>query len=106
MARLEPPRLSYQGLLILRTFLDRPMTELCGADLLKLTRLSSGTLYTVLVRFEKWGLLASDWEQAAPEAGGRPRRRLYRITPHGGQIARQVLTKVGKGLSSADYSRP
>ncbi|MDK2741946.1 MAG: PadR family transcriptional regulator [Nitrospira sp. BO4] len=92
----EMPRLSYQGLLVLRLFLDRPRKELCGADLIKVTNLSSGTLYPILLRFEKYGLLESDWENAVPEEVGRPRRRLYKITRHGAQIAHQLLSNVNQ----------
>ena len=90
------PRLSYQGLLVLRTFMDRPRKELCGADLIKLTGLSSGTLYPLLLRFERHDLLESCWEDAEPEVVGRPRRRLYKITHHGAQIARQLLASVSQ----------
>jgi DNA-binding MarR family transcriptional regulator len=96
----EVPRLSYQGLLVLRAFLDRPRKVLCGADLMKITNLSSGTLYPILLRFEKYSLLESDWENAAPEKMGRPRRRLYKITPNGAQAARQLLSDVGQPLGS------
>lgn len=91
MGPQETPRLSYQGLLVLRAFLDRPRKELCGADLMKIANLSSGTLYPILLRFEKYRLLESKWEDMDPEAEGRPRRRLYKITPHGAQVARQML---------------
>lgn len=94
MNQQETPRLSYQGLLVLRAFLDHQRKELCGADLLKITNLSSGTLYPILLRFEKYSLLESDWEDAAPKEVGRPRRRLYKITPHGAQSARQLLANV------------
>jgi len=97
----EMPRLSYQGLLVLRVFLDHPRKELCGADLMKLTDLSSGTLYPILLRFERYGMLESDWEDMAPEEVGRPRRRLYKITRHGAQIARQLLANVNKPWSPA-----
>jgi PadR family transcriptional regulator, regulatory protein PadR len=43
-----------------------------------------GTLYKALARLETAGLLESRWED--PElavAAGRPRRRLYRVTPLG-----------------------
>jgi DNA-binding PadR family transcriptional regulator len=99
MKHREALRLSYQGLLILRAFLDRPRKELCGADLLKITNLSSGTLYPILLRFERYSLLESEWEDAVPEEAGRPRRRLYRITPHGAQTARQLLANVTQPLS-------
>lgn len=43
-----------------------------------------GTLYKALDRLERSGFLSSTWED--PEvalAAGRPRRRLYRVTPLG-----------------------
>ena len=40
-----------------------------------------GTLYKALGRLEELGLLASQWEDV--EDGGRPRRRLYALTPAG-----------------------
>jgi PadR family transcriptional regulator PadR len=46
-----------------------------------------GTLYKALARLERAGLLTSSWEDPdLAEAGGRPRRRLYRVTP-GGELA-------------------
>lgn len=96
----EIPRLSYQGLLVLRAFLDHPRKALCGADLIKLTALSSGTLYPLLIRFEGHALLESNWEQVAPEELGRPRRRLYRITSYGAQLARQLVFNVAQPLGN------
>ena len=43
-----------------------------------------GTLYKALARMTEAGLLDSVWEDPAiAEAAGRPRRRLYRVTPDG-----------------------
>ena len=39
-----------------------------------------GTLYKVLDRLEGRGLLVSRWESDEEYDGGRPRRRLYRVT--------------------------
>jgi DNA-binding PadR family transcriptional regulator len=44
-----------------------------------------GTLYKALGRLEEFGLLGSTWEDAA--VPGRPRRRLYALTPNGILIA-------------------
>jgi DNA-binding PadR family transcriptional regulator len=49
-----------------------------------------GTLYKALGRLEDFGLLTSRWEDAAA-AEGRPRRRLYALTPRGAQVAEQAL---------------
>ena len=88
-------RLSHQGLRVLKAFLDAfsddVRSELAGADIMKAARLSSGTLYPILLRFEKAGLLASRWEEDRPEDLGRPRRRFYQITPAGLRVAREAL---------------
>ena len=88
-------RLSHQGLRVLRIFLDAlsedVRAELAGADLMSATGLSSGTLYPILLRFEKAGLLESRWESERPEALGRPRRRFYRMTQAGAQVAHDAL---------------
>ena len=99
MREKETPRLSYQGLLVLRAFLDRPRKPLCGADLLKITNLASGTLYPILLRFENYSMLESEWEDVEPNEAGRPRRRLYKITSRGAQIARRLLSNVAQPLS-------
>jgi DNA-binding PadR family transcriptional regulator len=75
-------RLSHQSLRVLRAFLDAlsedVRSELAGADLMSAARLSSGTLYPILLRFE-------------PEDLGRPRRRFYRMTEAGAQVAHDAL---------------
>ncbi len=45
--------------------------------------LGHGTLYKALARLERANLLESRWEEIEPAVEGRPRRRLYRITPAG-----------------------
>lgn len=43
-----------------------------------------GTLYKALARMTEAGLLEAAWEDPAlAEKAGRPRRRLYRVTPEG-----------------------
>jgi DNA-binding MarR family transcriptional regulator len=88
-------RLSHQGLRVLRVFLDAMSedvrAELAGADLMSAARLSSGTLYPILLRFEKMGLLESRWERERPEKLGRPRRRFYRMTAEGVKVANNAL---------------
>jgi hypothetical protein len=89
------PRLSVQGVKVLRVFLDsfdeNVRTRLAGADIMKRASVSSGTLYPLLIRFEEAGILDSDWERQAPEHLGRPRRRLYRLTASGVRFSRAQL---------------
>lgn len=43
-----------------------------------------GTLYKALARMTEGGLLSGEWEDpATAEQAGRPRRRLYTVTPDG-----------------------
>jgi DNA-binding PadR family transcriptional regulator len=88
-------RLSHQGLVVLRIFLDAlsegVRAELAGADLMAAAHLSSGTLYPILLRFERAGLLESRWETERPKDLGRPRRRFYRMTQAGAQVAHEAL---------------
>jgi DNA-binding PadR family transcriptional regulator len=61
-----------------------------------------GTLYKALARLEQAGLLTSSWEDPGlGEAEGRPRRRLYRVTPSGEQA---VLRSTGQRADAV--SRP
>lgn len=48
-----------------------------------------GTLYKALGRLEEFGLLASHWEDAVA-VEGRPRRRLYVLTPRGVEVTKQI----------------
>jgi DNA-binding PadR family transcriptional regulator len=98
----ETLRLSQQGLRVLKAFLDAfsddVRAELAGADIMKAARLSSGTLYPILLRFEKAGMLVSRWEEQRPEELGRPRRRFYQITPAGVRVAREALGELSSPL--------
>lgn len=65
----------------------------------RLALVGYGTIYKALARLEDSGLLTSAWEHSREESrSGRPRRRLYQVTPAGaaalGRIepACQVLT--------------
>jgi len=75
----DTPRLTMSSLRVLRTFLDVPRYRASGADLIKVTKLPSGTVYPILFRFAEAGWLSSEWEDVDPSEEGRPRRRYYRL---------------------------
>jgi PadR family transcriptional regulator PadR len=55
-----------------------------GFDIMDATGLPSGTVYPILRRLDREGLLESTWEkQAAAERAQRPPRRYYEITGAG-----------------------
>ncbi len=90
----KDPRMSLQSLKVLRAFIADPMRQLSGADIAKMTRLASGTLYPILFRLETAGWLKSAWEKVDPSEVGRPRRRLYTLTGVGQTNALRNLDAV------------
>ncbi len=105
----QTPRLSHQSLRVLRVFLaafdEDVRAELAGAEVMRVARLASGTLYPILLRFEKAGLLESRWEEGMPEQLGRPRRRFYRLTQAGAQVARDALGELSPPIAGAAFKR-
>ena|SRR5947207_12162923 len=93
--RIDAPRLTSQSLKVLKMFVDAPLQAYSGAELMKVTGLSSGTLYPILFRFEEYGLLQSKWEKGKAQALGCPRRRLYSVTAPGLSVARYALSELG-----------
>lgn len=65
--------------------------ETYGAAITKVTGLPSGTVHPILARLQKEGWVESRVEDIEPRAGGRPRRRYYRLTDQGAQAARAWL---------------
>jgi DNA-binding PadR family transcriptional regulator len=82
--------MTYQILLVLGRF-ESLQTTLAGSEIAMATRMLSGTLYPILARLERAGWLKSEWEAVEPKTVGRPRRRLYRLTPLGYNKAREAL---------------
>lgn len=68
---------------ILKALVERPNDERYGLDLIAETGLRSGSLYPALAKLEERGWVSSRWEQRGPAELGRPRRRLYKLTPNG-----------------------
>jgi len=91
-------RMSLQTLRVLDAFLENPADELAGADVQKRSGLASGTLYPILLRLESAGWFSSRWESIDPSSAGRPRRRLYRLTPSGLARAGEVFASFGRGV--------
>lgn len=69
-------------MIVLSELARDPTAERYGYDVAKATGLASGTLYPILVRLEKRGLLEARWELGS----GRP-RHVYRLTVAGLEAA-------------------
>lgn len=76
---------------VLLAFLEDATKEQYGFGLLKSTGVKSGSLYPLLDRLEERGWIESWDEDIDVEAEGRPRRRLYRLTPLGEREARRAV---------------
>jgi PadR family transcriptional regulator PadR len=91
-------RMSLQTLKVLETFLENPTDQLSGADVMQRCQLASGTLYPILLRLESAGWFVSRWESIDPSSAGRPRRRLYRLTPTGLKRASEVFAGFSRSV--------
>ncbi len=96
MGKDRDVRMSLQTLRVLEVFLEDPATQLSGADVQKRVGVASGTLYPILLRLESAGWFVSRWESIDPSAAGRPRRRLYRLTPGGLSRASELFASFGR----------
>jgi DNA-binding PadR family transcriptional regulator len=88
------PRLTRQTLKVLGTLMSGQARELSGAEIAKLSQLSSGSLYPILYRLEQFGWLDSRWEIGDPAMLGRPRRRYYRVTAEGAKRVQEVVREL------------
>ena len=65
-----------------------------GFDIMDAASLPSGTVYPILRRLDREGLVASRWEkQADAQRGQRPPRRYYRLTAEGAALLTEVADR-------------
>lgn len=93
---MSSPRMTGPTQQVLREFLADPAAEMYGLELCKAVELAPGTVHPILYRFEEIGWLESRFEEIDPSDAGRPRRRYYRLTPDGAELARDALARVHK----------
>jgi PadR family transcriptional regulator PadR len=96
----EEPRMSFQSMKVLSSFLTEPAREWSGADLIAEGGVPSGTLYPLLYRFEEAGWLAGRWEKGDPREMGRPLRKLYRMTGRGLAKVAEVRGRLPGGIAT------
>jgi DNA-binding PadR family transcriptional regulator len=63
-------------------------------------KLETGSVYTLLRRMERAGLLESEWERA--ETSGPSRRRIYKVTKRGAEALRSGLESIVKRKALMD----
>lgn len=77
--------------------------EISGAEIARLTKLPSGTLYPILMRLEHHGWIESEWEVGDPHKLGRPRRRFYKITALGARSARKEVKEIQAAIERLEW---
>ncbi|HVS65009.1 MAG TPA: PadR family transcriptional regulator [Thermoanaerobaculia bacterium] len=92
MARRDPPsKVTHSAAVILQA-LARGYRH--GFDVIELTGLQGGTVYPVLRRLERDGLVRSRWERAElAQQEGRPPRRYYQVTAAGRTALAEALER-------------
>lgn len=101
----ENPRLTTQVIKVLGVLMSCVRDDISGADIGRVTDLPSGTLYPILLRLERARWLESRWEEGDPHDLGRPRRRLYRITPMGTRNAQLAFKEVTSAIGGLAWDR-
>lgn len=92
--------------LVLRAMLAESTEEMYGLQICQAAELPSGTIHPILARLEGCGWLESRWEEADPAKEGRPRRRYYRLTRDGAELARNALARVHTPRALVNRLRP
>lgn len=90
---VDKVRMSGPTLKLLKVFLEHPKEELSGAQISKITKIGSSTLYPLLQRLAVAGWIAGEWEKVDPSEVGRPKRHLYRLTRSGQAAALKELAQ-------------
>ena len=95
------PRMTIPTQLVLRALLAEPTREMYGLQICAAAGLPSGTIHPILARLEhEHGWLTSQWEDIAPAAEGRPRRRYYQLTQDGAEQGRLALAQATTSTAS------
>ncbi|HWE45872.1 MAG TPA: PadR family transcriptional regulator [Caulobacteraceae bacterium] len=81
---------------VLSVLLERRGDWLHGYELTKLTGLSSGTLYPLLIRLHERGHLEARWVES--EQKGRPERHVYRLSVQGAAFAHGLDLQMAQSL--------
>ncbi len=91
-------RMTAPVLKVLGALMSNPKAEISGADVARLTKLPSGTLYPILMRLEQAKWVQSEWEDGDPRELRRPRRRFYSVTALGSRSARLAFKEVASAI--------
>lgn len=88
---MEDIRVTPNLLRVLHVLLKDLDAEHYALDLSKSAGVNVGTIYALVARLERHGLLRSALENVDPQQVGRPPRRYYRLTAEGVRYAEKTL---------------
>lgn len=91
---MQDINLTLKSARLMNVFLADPHRSRYGLELMRLTGLSSGTLYPMLAHFAEAGWLTRAKEDIDPAAEGRPRRMMYTLTSEAFLVARAKLAAI------------
>jgi PadR family transcriptional regulator, regulatory protein PadR len=95
---------------VLGVLLEDPSEPRYGLEIGERLDMRSGTLYPILGRLERAGLLSSELEKVDPRTVGRGRRRFYRLTGIGEvqakHAAEEQLVRLQRALKAGSQRRP
>lgn len=83
--------MSVQTQAILAALLDEISAPKYGLEMAKSAGLPSGTIYPILARLERAGLIESEPEDIDASTAGRRPRRYYKLTGDGARVARAEI---------------
>jgi len=79
---------------VLKELLDDIQNRHYGREIMRATGLKSGSLYPILARLERQGVIKAEQEEIDPAEADRPARRYYKITGEGARAARLALAEL------------
>ncbi|MFF0328721.1 PadR family transcriptional regulator [Nonomuraea angiospora] len=74
-----------------------------GLEICRETNLGSGTVYPILTKFERLGLVHTYWEDESDVRG--PRRRMYELTAEGSREAQRAAQRVAAPARRLGWAR-
>jgi PadR family transcriptional regulator PadR len=91
MNEKAPIRITQPTIKIARYLADLKASSTWGLQICSETQLGSGSVYSVLDRFEMYGWVESFWEEDNSRRGAR--RRLYKVTSVGKKSLKQLVAE-------------
>jgi PadR family transcriptional regulator, regulatory protein PadR len=104
------PTMTVQAQAILSALLEDVTSPKYGLEMAKAAGLASGTIYPILARLERQGLIQSELEDVDASAAGRRPRRYYKLTGEGARVAnveiQTTLARLRPRASGIAFPRP